>query len=49
MLTVMAEIPQLQSFTGRESAKYFVRTFGVSFIIAMGTNFLKSNFFNNYI
>jgi len=46
MLTVMAVIPQLQNFEGKEMAKYFVNSFGLSFIVAGGCNFLKSYFYH---
>lgn len=49
MQQVIATVPTLLNFEGEVYARKFVTTFGISFIIALGLNFLKSLYWNNYI
>lgn len=42
MLRCIRSVSALQNFQGEFSAKYFVRTFGGSFIIAAALNFVRS-------
>jgi len=49
MLTVMSHIPQLQNCEAKDTSKYFVHTFGASFLLAVVINVLKSVFYLEYI
>lgn len=42
MLNEMQFVDDFRDFDGKNMAKYFVRTFGVSFMLAAGINFAKS-------
>ena len=42
MLKVMARCTILDNFEGKKMAKYFVRAFGVSFLLSAALNFAKS-------
>lgn len=42
MLNEMQFVDDFRDFDGKNMAKYFVRTFGVSFLLAAGINFAKS-------